>query len=97
MQAGPCPWQSHPLQIAAPRQAPAPSVPLLIHLGGGGALPCVRVSPACDAPAPSCNDGSQHSLLSRVMRNILWIMWLMLSCSHSSRCERKERLISATE
>lgn len=65
--------------------------------GGGGALPCVRVSPACDAPAPSCNDGSQHSLLSRVMRNILWIMWLMLSCSHSSRCERKERLISATE
>lgn len=36
-------------------------------------------------------------LLSRVMRNIRWIMWLTLSCSHSSCLERKERLISATE
>lgn len=38
-----------------------------------------------------------YLLLSRVMRNILWIMWLTLSCSHSSCRDRKERLISATE
>lgn len=31
------------------------------------------------------------------MRNIRWIMWLTLSCSHSSWRDRKERLISATE
>lgn len=31
------------------------------------------------------------------MRNIRWIMWLTLSCSHSSCLDRKERLISATE
>lgn len=31
------------------------------------------------------------------MRNIRWIMWLTLSCSHSSCRDRKERLISATE
>lgn len=36
-------------------------------------------------------------LLSNVTRNIRWIMWLTLSCSHSSCLERKERLISATE
>lgn len=36
-------------------------------------------------------------LLSRVTRKIRWIMWLTLSCSHSSCLERKERLISATE
>lgn len=40
---------------------------------------------------------SFYLLLSRVMRNIRWIMWLTLSCSHSSCLERKERLISATE
>lgn len=38
-----------------------------------------------------------YSLLSRVIRNILWIMWLTLSCSQSSCRDRKERLISATE
>lgn len=38
-----------------------------------------------------------YLLLSRVMRNIRWIMWLTLSCSHSSWRDRKERLISATE
>lgn len=31
------------------------------------------------------------------MRNIRWIMWLTLSCSHSSWRDRNERLISATE
>ena len=40
---------------------------------------------------------SRYLLLSRVMRNIRWIMWLTLSCSHSSCRDRKERLISATE
>lgn len=40
---------------------------------------------------------SFYLLLSRVMRNIRWIMWLTLSCSHSSCRDRKERLISATE
>lgn len=38
-----------------------------------------------------------YLLLSRVMRNIRWIMWLTLSCSHNSCRERNERLISATE
>lgn len=40
---------------------------------------------------------SPNLLLSSVIRNILWIMWLILSCSHNSCWERKERLISATE
>lgn len=40
---------------------------------------------------------SVYSLLSRVMRNIRWIMWLTLSCSHNSCRDLNERLISATE
>lgn len=46
-------------------------------------------------PPPPQTQG--HSLLSSVIRKILWIMWLTLSCSQSSCRERKERLISATE
>lgn len=38
-----------------------------------------------------------YLLLSRVMRNIRWIMWLTLSCSHNSCRDRNDRLISATE
>lgn len=79
---------------------PPPGVPFQFRTDPASSARRQGVPPACNHPpprVPGAEEGSRRSLLSRVMRKILWIMWLMLSCSHSSRCERKERLISATE